>query len=42
LVFNLGAGFKSEVGLTLAARYQIEKSTIYEEKKPKINFGKFL
>jgi hypothetical protein len=32
---NLGAGFKSDAGLTLAARYHIGQNDIYDEDKPK-------
>jgi hypothetical protein len=32
---NLGAGFKSDAGLTLAVRYHIGQNDIYDENKPK-------
>ncbi|ARV07021.1 hypothetical protein BTO04_10120 [Polaribacter sp. SA4-10] len=32
---NLGAGFKSDAGFTLAARYHIGQNDIYDEDKPK-------
>lgn len=32
---NLGAGFKSDAGLTLSARYHIGQNDIYDEDKPK-------
>jgi hypothetical protein len=35
LGINLGAGFKSDAGLTLAARYHIGQNDIYDENKPK-------
>ncbi|TXD52776.1 MULTISPECIES: porin family protein [unclassified Polaribacter] len=32
---NLGVGFKSDAGVTLAARYHLGQSDIYDEDKPK-------